>query len=218
MVNIGIIGVGLVGTELVRQLQDANNPYLTVVGIASSRHMLLAKSVPREWKAILKESLPLDLSAFVEHLVRLPGHSVVVDCTASFEIASLYATWLRLGLSVSTPNKKAFAGPVDSYHEMCSLAVNKNPSLGGSVPLLFHESTVGAGMPVLSTLESLVKTGDTILSIEGTFSGTLSYLFNHYSSSDQRFSDILVKARYLGYTEPDPREDLSGIDVARKVT
>jgi len=128
--------------------------------------------------------------------------------------------FLKKGISIVTPNKKGFSGTYAAWTDIFSSA----GSHGGYV---FHEATVGAGLPVISTLKDLIETGDEVEKIEGVFSGTMSFLFNNFMSTDEsddseagmkKFSDEVKKAKELGYTEPDPRDDLNGLDVARKLT
>jgi len=137
-------------------------------------------------------------------------HAVIIDCTASAEISSQYAAWLARGIHVITPNKKAFSGDYSDYRALQD-AADKGSSH------YFYETTVGAALPVISTLCDLIHTGDEVRSISGIFSGTLAYLFNVYDGSTP-FSEIVRVAKESGYTEPDPRDDLSGMDVARKLT
>jgi len=122
----------------------------------------------------------------------------------------LYAGWLERGIHVITPNKKAFSADFAAYEALSTAAVN-----GGT--LFFYETTVGAALPIIKTIRDLVDTGDRIHSIKGILSGTLAYLFNVYDGS-KPFSEIVKEARESGFTEPDPRDDLSGMDVARKLT
>ncbi|MDH3954914.1 MAG: bifunctional aspartate kinase/homoserine dehydrogenase I, partial [Gammaproteobacteria bacterium] len=132
------------------------------------------------------------------------------DCTASEFIASQYTEWLSRGIHVITPNKKAFSGSFESYRALQAAADE------GSAHY-FYETTVGAALPIITTLCDLIQTGDEVHSVQGIFSGTLAYLFNVYDGS-RPFSDIVREARENGFTEPDPRDDLSGMDVARKLT
>ena len=134
-----------------------------------------------------------------------------VDCTASDAPPSQYVNWVSAGISIVTPNKKFSSGPLARYKEM-AVAQNKSGAH------FFYEGTVGAGLPVLSTLQHLRRTGDKVKKIEGIFSGTLSYIFNTYGSDGRSFSEVVTAAKEAGYTEPDPRDDLAGMDVARKVT
>jgi len=151
-----------------------------------------------------------DLDAFTAHLLaaHLP-HAVVIDCSGSAEVAERYADWLAAGIHVVTPNKQAGSGPLPRYRRIRDAAA-------ASGARFRYEATVGAGLPVITTLRDLVDTGDELLSIEGIFSGTLAWLFNRYDGS-QPFSTLVAQARAMGYTEPDPRDDLSGVDVARKL-
>jgi aspartokinase/homoserine dehydrogenase 1 len=134
---------------------------------------------------------------------------VIIDCTASVEVAAHYAAWLKRGVHIVTPNKKANSGSMPYYREM-----QEAGRAAGSHYL--YEATVGAGLPVIQTLRDLRETGDEITCIEGIFSGTLAYLFNVFDGTEA-FSSIVRAAKQKGYTEPDPRDDLSGLDVARKL-
>jgi aspartokinase/homoserine dehydrogenase 1 len=179
----------------------------------TSKKMLLSEAgVPlKNWKAALDASTtPADIAKFAEHLHvdHLP-HTVILDCTADEGVARHYAEWLKAGIHVVTPNKKANSGPLDYYESLKHARRH-----GGSSYL--YEATVGAGLPVISTLRDLRETGDKISSVEGIFSGTLAYLFNVYDGK-RPFSDIVKDAKAKGYTEPDPRDDLSGTDFVRKV-
>lgn len=153
------------------------------------------------------------------HLGKAPSPVVLVDNTSSEDVANAYPDFLTQGVSIITPNKKGFSGDLSLWEKIFAVASN-GTGKGGYV---FHESTVGAGLPVISTLKELVETGDSVHKVEGVFSGTMSYLFNTWnpttpSASSQPFSACVAKARELGYTEPDPRDDLNGMDVARKCT
>ncbi len=136
-------------------------------------------------------------------------HTVMIDCTASADIAKRYPEWLAAGIHVITPNKKANSADLPFYRRL-----QGGTQAGGAHYL--YETTVGAGLPVVQTLRDLRETGDDITSVEGIFSGTLAYLFNTYDGK-KAWSDIVRDARQRGYTEPDPRDDLSGMDVARKL-
>ena len=217
--SIGLIGPGTVGAAFLEQLaaerarlrQDFNLD-LRVRGIATSGRMLLAgrDAELHRWRELLEETgEPTDLEGFVDHVQadHLP-HAVIIDCTASAAVASRYADWLARGIHVITPNKRANSGPFSDYREL-----RRQCREHGSHYL--YETTVGAGLPVIQTLRDLRDTGDEIHSIQGIFSGTLAYLFNQYDGT-RRFSEIVREARARGFTEPDPREDLSGMDVARK--
>ena len=217
-VSIGIVGPGSVGGVFVDQLAAAAGALrerfdldLRVRGIASSRSMCLgpARIDLATWRAQLEAGEPLAFDRFIEHVQTdyLP-HAVIIDCTASQEVANRYSGWLARGIHVITPNKRAHSGPIAYYHEIKRAAREANTHF-------LYEATVGAGLPVISTLKDLVDTGDDIDNISGIFSGTLAYLFNVFDGS-KPFSSIVRDARSRGYTEPDPRDDLSGLDVARK--
>jgi homoserine dehydrogenase len=157
---------------------------------------------------------PLPLPKVVEYLAAAPAKVVLVDNTSSQDVADTYPQFLSKGISIVTPNKKAFSGSYQLWQDIFSAA----SSSGAKV---YHESSVGAGLPVISTLKDLVDTGDSITKIEGVFSGTMSFLFNSFAPTDGlggKWSAEVVKAKELGYTEPDPRDDLNGLDVARKLT
>jgi aspartokinase/homoserine dehydrogenase 1 len=217
--SIGVIGPGTVGRVLLDQLASQQARLsrefkldLRIRGIMGSKRMLLSEhGVDLDhWREELDaKAVPTDLARFVEHVrVDYLPHTVIIDCTADGEVAKNYRHWLELGIHVVTPNKKANSAEM-SYYD--SLKVARNT--GGSHYL--YEGTVGAGLPVIQTLRDLRETGDEIDSIEGIFSGTLAYLFNVYDGSVP-FSAIVREAKTRGYTEPDPRDDLSGTDVARK--
>ena len=149
------------------------------------------------------------------YLASAPGRAILVDNTSDISLARQYPTFLKKGISIVTPNKKGFSDDLSLWKDIFA-------SASEGKALVYHESTVGAGLPVLSTLKDLVATGDEVTRIEGVFSGTLSFLFNTFApasgSSDAKWSDVVSQAKELGYTEPDPRDDLNGMDVARKLT
>jgi aspartokinase/homoserine dehydrogenase 1 len=185
-----------------------------VRGIATSRKMVTDETRLdlAGWRDLLEGegAEPADLDAFVDHLhaEHLPA-AVLIDCTASQDVADRYADWLGRGIHVITPNKKGNTGPYAYYRRL-----RETRRAAGTRYL--YETTVGAGLPIIHTLRDLKETGDAILAVEGVFSGTLAYLFNLFDGSVP-FSRIVREAREKGYTEPDPRDDLSGMDVARKV-
>ena len=171
------------------------------------------------WEKDLSASSQPVLSSqeILEYLANAPGKCVVVDNTSNQSIADSYPSFLRRGISVVTPNKKAFSGSYEAWQDIFSAAYSPRNSAGG---LVYHESSVGAGLPVISTLKDLVETGDEVQRIEGVFSGTMSFLFNSFAPVEGkggRWSEEVKKAKNAGYTEPDPRDDLNGVDVARKL-
>ncbi|KAL6977741.1 Bifunctional aspartokinase/homoserine dehydrogenase 1, chloroplastic [Sarracenia purpurea var. burkii] len=220
-IAMGIIGPGLIGGALLDQLRDQAavlkeklNIDMRIMGITGSRRMLLSDTGIdlSRWRELEKEKGEVaDLEKFVQnvHENNFIPNTVLVDCTADSMVACHYYEWLRRGIHVITPNKKANSGPLDQYLRLRALQRK-------SYTHYFYEATVGAGLPIISTLRGLLETGDKILQIEGIFSGTLSYIFNNFIGT-RSFSEVVVEAKVAGYTEPDPRDDLSGTDVARKV-
>jgi aspartokinase/homoserine dehydrogenase 1 len=219
-VSIGLIGPGLVGGALLEQiagqLQRLARDFkldLRVRAIAGSKTMRLAAgSIDlSRWRDEYRAGGdPLDLDRFADHVHadHFP-HAVIIDCTASAEVAKHYPHWLSEGIHIVTPNKKANSAAYGDYQRV------KDARRAAGAHYLY-EATVGAGLPVIQTLRDLRETGDEIRRIEGMFSGTLAYLFNTWDGS-QPFSAVVQQAKSLGYTEPDPRDDLSGMDVARKL-
>jgi aspartokinase/homoserine dehydrogenase 1 len=216
-VSIGVIGPGLVGATLLDQLargapalRTKFNLDLRVRAIGGSKKMVLDEQRIDlgKWREVLEKGVATDVDRLVAHIQAdyLP-HSVLIDCTANQAVADRYAGWLRRGIHVITPNKRAHSGPIAYYQDL--------KRLSGARAHFLYEATVGAGLPVIQTLKDLVETGDEIRSISGIFSGTLAYLFNLFDGT-RPFSDIVREAKAKGYTEPDPRDDLSGTDVARK--
>jgi bifunctional aspartokinase / homoserine dehydrogenase 1 len=217
--SIGLIGPGTVGRVLLAQIATQIdrlrelNLDLRVRGIASSKRMLLEETsvdLSRWAERMAEAGEPLNLEKFINHVqADYVPHTVVIDCTASAVVAGQYRDWLARGIHVVTPNKKANSGTLPYYR-----ALQEAKRDAGTHYL--YEATVGAGLPVIQTLRDLRGTGDDITQIEGIFSGTLAYLFNVFDGSAS-FSSIVHAAKAKGYTEPDPRDDLSGVDVARKL-
>jgi aspartokinase/homoserine dehydrogenase 1 len=219
-ISIGVIGPGTVGRVLLDQLASQSARLreqfkldLRVRGLLASQRMLLSESgvALAGWRQQFEQNaVAADFERFVEHVrVDYLPHTVIIDCTASAEVAKRYADWLSAGIHVVTPNKKANSGDLAYYRSL-------RDARRASGAHYLYEATVGAGLPVVQTLRDLRETGDEVTSIEGIFSGTLAYLFNTYDGRTS-FSDIVRDARQRGYTEPDPRDDLSGVDVARKL-
>lgn len=218
--SIGLIGPGHIGSVLLdqmeQQLERLRSEYgvdLRVRAIANSTSMIVDENQIdlATWRdRMARENTPIDLNVFADfvHTETVP-HAAIIDCTASGEIASRYGNWLRSGIHVITPNKKANSGDFSYYKELSEYGRRTDAHY-------FYETTVGAALPIIQTLRDLVLTGDVIRRIDGIFSGTLAYLFNSFDGSEP-FSRIVSAARDEGYTEPDPRDDLSGMDVARKV-
>jgi aspartokinase/homoserine dehydrogenase 1 len=218
-VSIGLIGPGTVGAVLLEQLASQRERLLRdfhldlrVRGILTSKRMLLSETSLelKDWHASAGTAPAADLEAFADHVHadHLP-HAVILDCSASATIADQYPRWLAAGMHIATPNKKANSGSLDLYTRV----VEARRAAGSHY---LYEATVGAGLPIIVTLRDLRGTGDEVRRIEGIFSGTLAYLFNVWDGS-QPFSAVVRDAKARGFTEPDPRDDLSGMDVARKL-
>jgi len=218
-ISLGIIGPGAVGGALLEQLasQTARLTHdfrvdLRLRAVMSSRAMVLSDAaIPfGDWRGALERGVAPDMRRFEEHVnaSHLP-HAVILDCSASDEVAEQYSRWLAGGIHIVTPNKRANSGPLARFD-----ALHAARREAGSHYL--YEATVGAGLPIIQTLRDLRETGDEIRRIEGIFSGTLAYLFNVWDGT-KPFSAIVRDAKANGYTEPDPRDDLSGTDVARKL-
>ncbi len=218
--NVFLVGTGQIGGTLLRQcarqrqaLLHTKNIDLRLIGVANSRRMLFHPHgipVHQAMQRLADDGSPMNLDAFVARMkaMNLP-YSVFVDCTAAEELIHKYDEILSAAISIVTPNKRANAGPQDLYDRLHRSALKHNARF-------LYQTNVGAGLPVISTITDLVAGGDTILKIEGVLSGTLSYLFNNFDGTVP-LSDIVLDARRRGFTEPDPRDDLNGLDVARKL-
>jgi homoserine dehydrogenase len=223
-----VLGLGGVGKCFLSQLEALGQRLAQRQSPVSLKLVLAARS-----KTILYnenyEAIPIDkcsellessgkqiipLAEIIKFLHSAPGLPVLVDNTSSNEIAEQYPQILKSGISIVTPNKKAFSGSSQLWKDIFAAAE-------ASRAKVYHESSVGAGLPVISTLNDFVNTGDEVVKIEGVFSGTMSFLFNSFAPTEGaggKWSVEVKKAKDLGYTEPDPRDDLNGLDVARKLT
>ncbi|GAB3342081.1 bifunctional aspartate kinase/homoserine dehydrogenase I [Larkinella ripae] len=220
--NLYLIGTGLIGRTLLQQLQ-AQHAYLRsekslrikLVGVSNTKKMLLdsAGIDLSDWKRRLDtddQSYITSLPGFVNRIkeFNLPN-SVFIDCTADKEIPSFYEALLDANVSVVTPNKVANSGSYASYRKLQQTALRRGVKF-------LYETNVGAGLPIINTLQGLVTSGDRFLKIEAILSGTLSYIFNTFRPGVS-FAAVVQEAKEKGFTEPDPREDLGGMDVARKI-
>jgi aspartokinase/homoserine dehydrogenase 1 len=218
-VNLFITGVGNVGSKLMalllqqqEYLQHHLRLQLRVVGIANSKKMLFNDEgiSIHTWKDLLTAGQPMDLQQFIGSIQsRNLRNAVFVDITASDAVAMNYDKLLQRSISVVACNKVACSSPYEYYKKLKDLAREHN------CQFLF-ETNVGAGLPVIGTLNDLMRSGDKINKIEAVLSGTLNFVFNHYNGS-VKFADVVKQAQDEGYTEPDPRLDLSGTDVMRKI-
>jgi aspartokinase/homoserine dehydrogenase 1 len=219
-INLWLIGTGLIGSTLLKQLEEQKQNLresagldIQLCGVANRRQMRLISDdkTSIDLNAPLShDSQSTSLEAFIEHCLsaNLPN-TIFIDCTASDQVPQFYTQLLERSIAVVTPNKRAFSGPYEFYTQLRAAAACRR------TPLL-HETCVGAALPVLGTLSDLVRSGDSVTSIEAVLSGTLSFIFNAMSQGSS-FSAAVLEAKNRGYTEPDPRDDLSGMDVARKV-
>jgi aspartokinase/homoserine dehydrogenase 1 len=222
-VNLFLIGTGLIAGTLLDQisshretLADKDKIRINLIGAADVNNMVFSEEGldPKKTKAILEDgknsgAQPLNLSAFIEKMVSLNlPNSCFCDCTASDEIAASYGKIIQHSIPIVTPNKKANSGSLDYYRKLISYSRERG------IPYLY-ETTVCAGLPVISTLRDLYLSGDRVSRIEAVLSGTLSYIFNSFDGS-KTFSALVREAKAKGYTEPDPRDDLNAMDAARK--
>ena len=218
-VNLFICGVGTVGGMLLEQIRSQKEELmrthrlkLNVVGIASSKRLVLDRAGIdlSRFREILAEGMPGSPAILRDEILKMNiFNSVFVDCTASKEIAELYQTFLDHNISVVAANKVAASNSYEIYARL------KETALQRGVKFLY-ETNVGAGLPIIGTINDLRSSGDRILRIEAVLSGTLNYIFNAISA-DTPFSETVRLAKELGYSEPDPRIDLSGTDVIRKL-
>ncbi|MDY6000422.1 MAG: bifunctional aspartate kinase/homoserine dehydrogenase I, partial [Candidatus Limisoma sp.] len=220
VLNLFVVGVGHVGRNLLKQiklqqqnLRENKALSLNVVGISNSRHCVFDRNGIDidKFEDILNNS-PLEANpkTIVEEVLKMNiFNSVFVDCTASKDVAALYGELLSHNVNVVAANKIAASSEFENYHKLKKVARRKD------VKFLF-ETNVGAGLPIINTINSLINSGDKILKIEAVISGTLNYIFNVVSETVS-LGDAIKMAKDAGYSEPDPREDLSGKDVIRKI-
>jgi aspartokinase/homoserine dehydrogenase 1 len=218
-IHLFLVGTGIIGKSLLRQMHEQcsviahdMNLELHLNAIANSRKMLVRKDgiAFDECLTTLDASgEPTDLKKLVADVKALKLHNCIfVDCTASDDVAVLYPEILNANISVVTPNKRANSGSTSLYREL-------RKAVSRSRAKFLYETNVGAGLPIIGTLSDLKKSGDKIEKIEAVLSGTLSYIFSTLSA-EKPFSEVVRDAKAKGYTEPDPRDDLSGMDFARK--
>ena len=218
--HIFLLGVGLIGGTLLEQIHAQHEALMKekgldikLIGIANSRIMLCNREgiVLSNWKNQLNELGEAgSLEKIAERIeeFNLPN-TVLVDCTANPETRTIYQRVLKNSVTISTANKVAASSSQNDYDELIATARKHNVQF-------MNETNVGAGLPVLATLKNLVESGDKVKEIQAVISGSLSYIFNNFTG-ERSFIDLVKEARELGYTEPDPREDLSGNDIKRKI-
>ena len=219
VLNLFICGIGTVGGKLIEQirsqydnLKEHSRLKLNVVGVASSHNAIYSRDGIdlANYKEQLKASEPSDPEKLRDTILSMNiFNAVFVDCTASKEIAALYQSLLDHNVSIVAANKIAASSSYDDYTRL------KETALRRGIKFLF-ETNVGAGLPIIGTINDLRNSGDRILKIEAVLSGTLNYIFNKISAQCP-FSETVKRAKEEGYSEPDPRIDLSGTDVVRKI-
>ena len=217
--NLFITGTGNVGSRLLAQLHKQHGYLIQhlriqvrVVGIANSKKMVFREEGIDlgNWKELLAGGSPMNISEFSKNIQsRNLRNSVFVDVTANEDVASSYAGLLEKSISVVACNKIACSSPYKNYKKLKDMAREFNANF-------LFETNVGAGLPVIGTLNDLLRSGDQIKKIEAVLSGTLNFVFNNYDGK-RKFADVIQQAQDEGYTEPDPRLDLGGTDVMRKI-
>ena len=219
-VNLFLAGTGLIGSTLLSQisqkaadLRKEQNIKINLVGIVNSRHKHFNEDGInlRNWKdKIDYPGRRANFSTFVEQMIKMNlPNSVFIDCTSSQDVVDHYEDILGSSISIVTPNKLACSGAYGNYKGL------KKNAFDHGVKFLY-ETNVGAGLPIITTMNDLTNSGDEIREIEGILSGTISYIFNSFTG-DKKFSEVVKEAKSKGLTEPDPRDDLNGMDVARKI-
>jgi bifunctional aspartokinase / homoserine dehydrogenase 1 len=220
VLNLFLVGTGLIGKSLLRmidkqqkQLARENLLEICLIGVANSRKMLFSEDGIGFTEAVNqleKEGEEMNIHTFFGTMIgyNLPN-SVFVDCTASETVAGFYPDILSSNISIVTPNKKANSGSQARYRQMKEVTRKRGVKF-------LYETNVGAGLPVINTMNDLLLSGDKVVKIEAVLSGTLNYIFSSFSA-ERKFSEVVKEAKEKGYTEPDPRDDLNGMDVARKI-
>lgn len=217
--NLFVTGVGNVGEHFLAQLhrqrkflKENLKLKIRVVGISNSRKMLFDNTGInlKNWKEDLENGEPASLDAFYEK-VKKSNHinSVFIDNTANQQVSEVYEKYLRQSISVVTCNKIACASSFENYKNLKRVSRKYNASF-------LFETNVGAGLPIIDTLKNLINSGDRVHKIQAVLSGSLNFVFNNFNEN-YTFHDVVAQAQKEGFTEPDPKIDLSGVDVARKI-
>ena len=217
--NLFVMGVGNVGEKFIDQihqqkkfLKDNLTINVRVIALSNSRKMAFDEEgiALKDWKAVLEQGEAANVASFIQKAVAMNlRNSIFVDITANYEIAAIYDQFLRKNIAVVTCNKIACSSQYENYKNLKSLSRKYN------APFLF-ETNVGAGLPIIDTLKHLIASGDKVNRINAVLSGSLNFIFNNFSDT-YSFHDVVKEAGVQGFTEPDPKIDLSGVDVARKI-
>jgi aspartokinase/homoserine dehydrogenase 1 len=220
LLNVFLVGTGLIGSSLIEMVKDQfgklakeNKLEVNIVAVANSRKMLFDEDGLELQSCISKmkdSGEPMDMKSFFDNMsaLNLPN-SIFVDCTSSPEVTSFYEEVLAANISIVTPNKKANSSSMGDYRRLKETAFRRGVKF-------LYETNVGAGLPVINTMNDLLLSGDKVIRIEAVLSGTLNYIFSSFEAG-RKFSEVVKEAKAKGYTEPDPRDDLNGMDVARKI-
>ena len=219
-INIFLIGTGLVGSELInlinkekKNLESKLNNRLKFAGIANSKKMLFdEKGIDlSNWKeTLIASETKTSISGFIEKMTKMNlPNTIFIDCTANDSVVPYYERILKESVSIVTPNKIANSAEMNYYNKIRTAAKRNNVQF-------LYETNVCSAMPVIKTVRELISSGDEVIKIDGILSGTLSYIFNEMKRGN-KFGEIVADAREKGFTEPDPRDDLNGLDVARKI-
>lgn len=218
--NLFIVGIGLIGKTLLEQMEKQISSILKehaidikVIALANSKTMLFSSEgidLSHWHEALDIAEDKMQLPHFIEKMKQLNlMNSVFVDCTSSQQVADAYSEIANANISIVTPNKKANSGPYTIFKKLKETAVQRGIKF-------LYETNVGAGLPIIGTIHDMLVSGDKIIKIEAILSGTLSFIFNELSKG-KKFSEALKEAEKRGFTEPDPRDDLNGLDVMRKL-
>lgn len=221
VLHLFLVGVGLIGKALTKmisnqreKLQRENDLDIQIHGIANSRFMAFhedgfdLKNCPAPEDA--EGAQKMDIDKFLQQMEEMNfSNTVFVDCTASQTVADVYDRILEAKIAIVTPNKKANSSSLEKYKELKKLAYKRGVKF-------LYETNVAAGLPVISTLQDLMLSGDKVIRIEAVLSGSMNYIFSEFENG-LSFSEVVRLAKEKGYTEPDPRDDLSGMDVGRKI-
>src|SRR5690606_36978650 len=220
VVNVFLVGTGLIGKVLLQMIREQfsklaseNLLEVNVVAVANSKRMLFREEgldPEQAFDHLLQSETPMEMDAFSNLMTELNlPNSILVDCTSSEDVTEFYERILSANISIVTPNKKANSGSLEKYRQLKQTAFKRGVKF-------LYETNVGAGLPVINTMNDLLLSGDKVMRIEAVLSGTLNFIFSSFSS-DKAFSEVVKEAKAKGYTEPDPRDDLNGMDVARKI-